>query len=106
MKKKYPIFDPRPDIEQDSELWNQLLNLEVAIKHNVSWILHGFRCQGTLLVKQNGQYVLRPLIGENGWRSVEEYKKYRDIYLVPQRDKIATALKELAKQTAKAGEVS
>jgi hypothetical protein len=103
MKKEYRIYDPRPDIEKDSKLWQELLNLEIAIKYNISWILHGFRCQGTMLVKQNGGYVLRPLIGENGWKSVEEYKKYRDIYLVPQRDKIAMALKELAKQTAKAG---
>lgn len=103
MKKEYRIFDPRPDIEGDSKLWEELLNLKIAIECNISWILHGFRCQGTVLVKHNDSYVLRPLIGAAGWRSVEEYKKYRDLYLTPHRDKIALALKELTKKATKEG---
>ncbi|MGI9862325.1 hypothetical protein SDD30_13185 [Moorella naiadis] len=104
MQKERRITDPRPDIKEDSVLWEKLLNLKmVALDYDVCWLLHGFRCQGTVLVKHNDTYVLRPLVGKDGWESAEEYKKQRDIYLVPHRDKIALALKEVAKELTKAG---
>jgi hypothetical protein len=88
-------IDPRPDLEEDSALWTQLLTNSVAIDIEVTRVLHAIRGGGTLLMKQGDRYVLKPLIdSKTGWESPEDYAKIRDTYMLPHKDQIIELLKE------------
>ncbi len=91
------ITDPRPDLKDDTKCWEKLFNLPAIRRdYETIWVLHGFRCQGTLLIRHKDTYVLRPKLGEDGWKSKEEYIEQRNKYLVPRRNGVARALKLLA----------
>jgi len=97
-EKRKVFSDPRPDIGSDLEsvCFADLLSRMFLINKEAAAILHGFRCQGTRLVKtEKGNYVLRPVIGENGWKSQEDYDKAKAKYLEPVRRDVALALKKL-----------
>lgn len=91
-----PFLDPRPDLEEDSELWARLLHLAEKKKSELAGILHGFRCQGTRLKRGRTSYVLRPDIDPvRAWPRQEEYEKERDKWLKPYTKEIAALLKSL-----------
>ena len=97
-EKRKVFSDPRPDIGSDSEslYFADLLSKIFLINKEAAAILHGFRCQGTRLVKsEKGNYVLRPVIGERGWKSQEDYDEAKARYLDPVRRDVALALKKL-----------
>ena len=97
-KKSKVFMDPRPDIGSDLEslYFADLLSKIFLINKEAAAILHGFRCQGTRLVKsEKGNYVLRPVIGERGWKSQEDYDEAKTRYLEPVRRDVALALKRL-----------
>lgn len=91
--------DPRPDFQEDSELW--LIILVEADKVDVRlWdALLGFRCVGTrLFPTADSSYVIRPHIdpsGDCGWRSVEEYKAEAVKWLGPFGEQVKLLLKNL-----------
>lgn len=90
--------DPRPDVGEDVEnfLWADFLCSIYRINKEAALILHGFRCQGTRLVKgEGGGYVIRPHIGKDGWESQEDYNRAKVKYLEPIRREILLALKKL-----------
>jgi len=96
--KRKVFSDPRPDIGSDLEslYFADLLSKIFLINKEAAAILHGFRCQGTRLVKsEKGNYVLRPVIGERGWKSQEDYDEAKTRYLEPVRRDVALALKRL-----------
>ena len=96
--KRKVFSDPRPDIGSDLEslYFADLLSKIFLINKEAAAILHGFRCQGTRLVKsEKGNYVLRPVIGERGWQSQEDYDEAKTRYLEPVRRDVALALKRL-----------
>ncbi len=96
--KRKVLSDPRPDIGSDLEslYFADLLSKIFLINKEAAAILHGFRCQGTRLVKsEKGNYVLRPVIGERGWKSQEDYDEAKTRYLEPVRRDVALALKRL-----------
>jgi len=97
-EKRKVFSDPRPDIGSDLEslYFADLLSKIFLINKEAAAILHGFRCQGTRLVKsEKGNYVLRPVIGERGWKSQEDYDEAKTRYLEPVRRDVALALKRL-----------
>lgn len=91
--------DPRPDLQEDHQLWIRLL--ELAMKRygeELAGILHGFRCGGTRLRRGKNGYLLRPDIDPTdsvAWPSVEEYEAMRDKYLAPWREEVIALLKGL-----------
>jgi|SRR5690606_8310573 len=98
-KRPSYTVDPRPDLTEDHEAWNRLLQLALD-KHgeDLAGVLHGFRCGGTRLRQGKRGYVLRPDIdptGARAWLSVEEYEEMRDKYLAPWRNEVAALLKEI-----------
>lgn len=91
--------DPRPDLDQihhDGMLWAQLLALAHGKSPLLSGMLHGFRCQGTMLVKGQKGYMIRPILDEaKAWPSKQQYEADREQYLRPHVADIAGLLKEL-----------
>lgn len=97
-EKRKVFSDPRPDIGSDLEsvYFADLLSRMFLINKEAAITLHGFRCQGTRLVKsEKGNYVLRPVIGKSGWKSQEDYDEAKARYLEPVRRDVALALKRL-----------
>lgn len=94
-------LDPRPDIDDDSELWVTLL-VEADKMDTKLWdAFLGFRCIGArLLPTVDGGYVLRPHIdpsGNGGFRSQEEYKEEARRWLHPHKEQIKILLSNLEK---------
>lgn len=94
--------DPRPDLNElghDSELWVQLLQLANEADSKLAGILHGFRCQGTILRKNpRWGYVLQPVINSKiGWSSQDDYNRQRAKWLDPYRQDIIKILGALAR---------
>lgn len=93
--------DPRPDLTEDHHLWRRLLKASHNLPdeqeaYKVTGVLNGIRCGGTLIVRGNGGYVLRPLIDpKRGWSSQEEYEAMRDKYLKPHLQSIKVLLQVL-----------
>lgn len=92
--------DPRPDLQEDHQLWCRLLELAME-RHGeeLAGILNGFRCGGTRLKKGKTSYLLRPDIDPNGkvaWESVAEYEQMKNKYLEPWRKEVVALLKELS----------
>lgn len=96
--------DPRPDLADDHKLWQRFLkaahNLpDEKIAFQVTGILNGIRCGGTLLVKGNNGFVLRPLIDpDKGWGSLQEYEYMRDKYMKPHIESIKVLLAVLKQE--------
>jgi hypothetical protein len=94
----YYIIDPRPDLEEDHHLWKQLLTIAHSKDEELAKVLHGLRCGGTRIKKENKRYVLRPDIDPTGrvaWETEEDYRELRDKYLKPYSFLAIQCLKEL-----------
>lgn len=102
-----PIYeDPRPDLAEDSHLWNELLCIAYAFhpllpEKNAEFcgVLNGMRCGGTRLRQGKNGWVLRPDIDPTGrvaWVSQEEYEYFRDKYLKEWFTWLKYALKRLS----------
>ena len=90
-------MDPRPELGggEESVCWAILLAHAYKLNRRLAYSLHGFRCQGTRLLKGKNGWILRPEIGENGWESQEEYDRYKERFLEPVRRDVISALRQL-----------
>jgi hypothetical protein len=90
--------DPRPDLEEDSNLWLQLFIEAEKTSAQLKENLYKMRNWGTRIVRGKTQFILRPDIDEDGiraWPDQETYEKWRDRLLVPHKKQIAEMLKRL-----------
>jgi hypothetical protein len=97
-KTEKAFFDPRPDLGDgvESLAWADLLATSFRFNKNLFYVLHGFRCQGTRLIRNdNGAWVMRPEIGPNSWESQEAYDQWKKKYLEPLRREVILVLKKL-----------
>ncbi|WP_371366268.1 hypothetical protein SRRS_07030 [Sporomusa rhizae] len=96
--------DPRPDFQEDSDLWVILLIEADKVDVKLWDALLGFRCVGTrLFPTEGGGYVIRPHIdptGDCGWKSIEEYKAEAARWLAPFGEQVKELLKNLARKKA------
>lgn len=93
--------DPRPDLAEDSELWQELLGIchrRYGQNTELFEILRGMRCCGLRIKQGQTGYVLRPEIGDHGFMDMAEYETMRDKYLVPYKQQIAEMLIILKKE--------
>jgi hypothetical protein len=94
------MFDPRPDLVEDSELWKRVLVEADATDLEVYSILHGFRCAGAQIVRSGHGIQLRPRIDPSGstsvWTTSEDYRADRERWLVPLRDQLTTVFRNAA----------
>lgn len=75
--------------QQDTDLWLRLLSKAHAVNTELYAILDYLRGAGTVLMPNDKfGYVLAPLIGDNAWQSMEQYKEesqylnmYKDILI-------------------------
>jgi len=100
---KVTIFDPRPDLAEDSALWSLLLEIARGTNLQLAANLHGFRCIGTRL-KRNRKWglVMEPILpgkgaeagarakeagittsDVTGWQDRDDYKAASQKYLRP-----------------------
>jgi hypothetical protein len=83
IRSKY-MYDPRPDLKEDSRLWEKVLKKAETKDNRVYFILHGFRCGGAKLEIKDDKVNMKPRIGENYlWQSRKEYNKDRNQWLMP-----------------------
>jgi hypothetical protein len=91
------IKDPRPDLKEDSNLWDILLKI-IAVKFGnceFYWTMQGFRCMGLrILLSSEETYILRPEIDQTGHIGFfpDEYEPLRDKHLRPYIEKIEEVL--------------
>lgn len=94
--------DPRPDLEEDSKRWGELLRIAAGYQlvdrprcNDFAAALNYLRGGGTRLVAGKRMWVLRPEIDERAaWSSQEEYDAAKAC-LEPFKDWIGPALEEL-----------
>mgnify|MGYP001175584185 CR=1 FL=1 len=95
--------DPRPDLKEDSALWDALLRIAETRNEQFAGVLNGFRCGGTRVRKGKSGWVLRPDIDPTGraaWESQDEYDEFKERFLKPYIENgwLLWALRELAKK--------
>ncbi|ACL69109.1 hypothetical protein [Halothermothrix orenii] len=77
-------YDPRPDLSEDSELWQTVLKEAEKQDKQVYSNLHGCRCGGARLKTEKGQLKLIPAIGpDQFWKNKEEWDQDRKEFLLP-----------------------
>ncbi len=96
------LNDPRPDLREDSRLWEQLLALTVEMDEPLGEALFAMRWAGSRLVTVNGHYAIRPQVGPGCWLKKEDYEDVRDIWLAPHKDQVAELLRRLKAASQKA----
>jgi len=89
-----PIVDPRPDLPEDSFMWEQLMNL-ASSDQQIGQLLFALRCHGMRLVRGNTSWVMRPEIRPDCFTSQEEYEELKTKWLVPHGQQITRLLKML-----------
>jgi len=91
--------DPREDLAaenpEESYWWGWLLAEAWPVSRELAITLHGFRCQGTRLMRNDTGFAMKPEVSDRGWQSQEEYTQVRGEYLVPHREKLTRLLKNL-----------
>jgi hypothetical protein len=101
-----PIYeDPRPDLAEDSHLWNELLRIAYEFhpqlpEKNAEFcgVLNGMRCGGTRIRAGKNGWVLRPDIDPTGrvaWSSQAEYDEMKQKYLARWLEWLKFALRRL-----------
>lgn len=89
--------DPRPDLQEDTKLWNKLLNMATD---DLKYTLHGFRCAGARLINTNAGYVMRPEFNKNSlWDNQAEYDRDKNKFLV-EHGKVFVSLLDRLEGTA------
>jgi hypothetical protein len=88
--------DPRPELEQDSNLWELFISVSYLMDEQLAYILHGFRCAGARLLKSNSGYIMRPEFNKDSlWDNQAEYDNDKKQYLIRCTDKIIECLNRL-----------
>lgn len=89
-KDQFAVHSP-----DDSDLWLDLVMYASVMDEEFAAILIYLRNAGTKLV-QNDKYGYRltPIIGDNGWQSMEQYKRESQ-YLNPYKTQLVFCLKKL-----------
>ena len=89
------LADPRPDLTEDTRLWNLLLRIAQEEDYDIARILHGLRENGLRLVRGQVNWTLRPEVSDRGFESQEQYDNLKNKYLVPVQGKIINWLTRL-----------
>lgn len=89
---RYPVLTP------DSSLWLSLFWLTDPIDRTLAEKLEYIRAVGALLViDQQFGFKIQPIVGKNGWDSMEHYNQERQ-YLVPHMQTMLQVLGELRRR--------
>lgn len=98
---KYLFHDPRPEIIQDTNLWNRLLRLnpkhpDTKVAYELQTLLWTLRSSGTMLKFDGTGLKFVPIIGEgNYWESEAEFEDMKRRYLGPYAKEIAGLLRRV-----------
>ena len=97
------LADPRPDIYEDTALWDRLLpavaQLEGPTRYydcrSLLGALRGLRCEGAMLERDGARVRLVP-----GDMDAKDYADKRELWLVPHTNILRVALTELGERMA------
>jgi len=98
--------DPRPDIAEDSDLWNQLLASAWADAEAPTGLygsLLGLRCVGSRLVHEGGRWLIVPRAADEGEPQPDvDARLVRDKcrFLLPHKDRLTVLLSRLPRPGA------
>jgi len=87
------LEDPRPDLKEDSHLWQQVLPRAKNINNFMHGALHGFRAAGCRL-KIEGNSL--QMYHSDHWKSKQEYNQDKIEYLIPHKEEIKNLFKDIA----------
>lgn len=90
--------DPRPDLEEDSNLWCQAFAAADNYGEQLKKSLWDMRKGGTRIIRGKKSFILRPEIdpqGVRGWPDQATYEKWRDRLLKPHQNQIVQILQGL-----------
>ncbi len=87
------LEDPRPDLREDSHLWQGVLKKAKNIDNFMHGSLHGFRCAGCRLKLEGDTLRLYP---SDHWKNKEEYNQDKVEYLIPHKEEIRQLFKDIA----------
>ena len=80
----------------DSDLWLDLVMYASVMNDDLAAILIYLRNTGTVLEKDDKYgYRLKPVIGNDGWESMAQYKQ-ESLYLKPFREQLIYCLRKLS----------
>ena len=86
-------FDPRPDLSDDSWLWDWLLK---RLTGEDQGLFHAFRCAGFRLNSRDGRAVLEPtILPALGFATQAEYQEFKERWMVPNREIILSTLQKV-----------
>lgn len=97
----YLLSDPRPDIEQDSNLWTKLFRLipklddkeKAELLHKRLWTI---RALGTMLKQTREGLKFIPIVGEKcNWIYEIDFEEAKHIYLKPYAAEISELLRKV-----------
>jgi len=81
---------------EDSDLWLNLVMYASIMSDDLAAILIYLRNTGTVLKKsKNFGYRLVPVIGKDGWESMEQYKQ-ESLYLKPFQEQLVYCLRKIS----------
>jgi len=79
--------DPRPDIQDDHDLWVEVLITAYRRDGRLHGVLHGFRCAGCKLVEEDGRLKLKG--------NYPEYAEDRRKWLMPMKEAVMELFREI-----------
>ncbi len=85
-------LEPRPDLKEDSKLWQLVLRTAAVRSHKVYGVLHGIRCIGGRLELNAGNLKLLPRYGDpkvTGINGKEDWQDIRSRWLLPCKEQIS-----------------
>lgn len=84
--------DPRPDLIEDSWVWDWLL---ARLSGEAQALFHGFRCLGFRIRSRGERVVLVPtILPDLGFSSEAEYQEFRARWMVPNRELLLSTLQK------------
>lgn len=97
INKSKPVNkDPRPDINEGLDVWDNLLEESLKVDREMTYVLHGMRIMGCKVVEANSIDGLKiePVLysKKSLWKGKDHYKQYCDRWLVKYKDKMKELL--------------
>ena len=91
--------DPRPDLVEDSSLWLRLIVAADRYDPELCKKVWDFRGYGTLLVKGESGYYMRPLLtSESVWNTLGEFYHHLEKFFGQYREELRELLRSLERE--------
>jgi len=81
-------------MEKQEKLWSMLIGYILTNQDFADRLIYIHESGSNLIDNDKGNFIIVPVIGENGWESQKQYDKEK-LCLMPYKNKLIVALKRL-----------